>query len=138
MVGGEARADQRELAGFRIVHGEMAVGLVEWEQLRRGMVRPFFAEGRIVRWTDSRSEPDAALFIEHRVVHARLAIPDDLVAPVWRRCHRVLRRGGGLRVADRHFDLARLMSHWVQDRHKIRALLGRPIDEAIGVDYGMA
>src|SRR5262249_54854504 len=119
-------------------HSEMAVGLFEWEQLRRRMVRPFFAEGRIGRRTDSRSEPDAALFIEHRVVHAGLAISDDLVGPVWRRCHGILRRCRGLWVAGRHVDLTRLMSHRVQDRYEICALLGSPIDEAVGVDRGMA
>src|SRR5437899_4213132 len=61
---------------FRIVHGEMAVGLFDREQLRRRVLGALLAKVRIRRRADSRGEPDPAFLVEHRVVHTRLAVPD--------------------------------------------------------------
>src|SRR5712692_1042164 len=53
MMRGKARADQRELAGLRIVHGEMAGGLIDRKQSCRRVIGSLLAEVRIARRTDS-------------------------------------------------------------------------------------
>src|SRR5262249_61656952 len=84
MVGGEAGADERDLPASGIVHREMARGLLDRRELRRGMVRALAAEVRIGELADARGEPDPAGLIHHRIVHAGLAVPDHLVAPIGR------------------------------------------------------
>ena len=138
MMRAETGVDERELPGFRIVHGELAVGAFDGKDLRRRMIRPFSAEGRVRRPAHARGEPDPALLVEHRVVRARLAVPDRRRPPVRRRRHRVVLRRRRLRIADRHFYFARRMLHRVEDRNEIRALLGRPVDQSIGIDRGIA
>ena len=138
MVGREARADQRDLAGPGVVHREMPVGLLEREELRRGMGRPLPAEIRIGRRADARGEPHAAFLVEHRVVHAGLAVPDRLRPPVRRRQHGVLLRRGRGGIAHQHLHLRRLVVHRIEDREQIGALLRRPEDQAVGVDARIA
>src|SRR5262245_37185305 len=121
MMGGEARANEGELARRRIIHGQMAIGVFEWEHLCRRMVRAFLAEVRIGRRTYPRSEPDPSLFIHHRVVITGLAIPDRFGSPVWRGRHRVCLGRRRLRIADWHFYFGRRMRHRIEDWHVIRA-----------------
>src|SRR5205823_4579645 len=74
VMGREAGPDQRDLPGLRVVHGEMAVGLLKRKQLRRRMVRTSLTELRIGGRTDARGKPDPASFVEHGIVHAGLAV----------------------------------------------------------------
>ena len=138
MMRAETGVDERELPGFRIVHGELAVGAFDGKDLRRRMIRPFSAEGRVRRPAHARGEPDPALLVEHRVVRARLAVPDRLRSPIRRRRHRVAPCRRRFRIADRHFYFARRMPHRVQDRNEIRALLGRPVNQSVSIDRGIA
>src|SRR5262245_7182644 len=131
-MGGKARADERELARRRIIHGQMAIGGFEREHLCRWMVRPFLTEVRIGRRTHPRGEPDPSLFVHHRIVIAGLAVPDGFGSPVWRGRHRRLLGRRRLWIADRHFYLGRRMRHWIEDWHVIRAFFWRPVELAIG------
>src|SRR4029453_17726752 len=72
MMRWKARADQGDFPGRRFVHGELAVGALKREHLRRWMLRALFAKGRIVRRTNPRGKPHAPLLVEHRIVHAVL------------------------------------------------------------------
>src|SRR5215467_15281975 len=105
MVRGKTRPDESELARLGIVHGEMTVRLLEREELRRGMIRSLLAESGIVRRTHPRGEPHPPLLVEHRVVHAGLAVPDGLVSPVGRRGSRVFLRRRRVWIAHGHPDL---------------------------------
>src|SRR5207248_8694011 len=97
----EARADQRDLLGLRIVDGEMPTGAIEREQLRRRMARALLAKRGIVFIADSRREPQASLAVEHGIVHVGFAAPDRLLAPVGRSSERLARNVGRIRIADR-------------------------------------
>ncbi len=134
----ETGVDEGELSGLRIVQGELAVGTPDGKDPGRGMIRTFPAEGRIRRPPHARGEPDPALLVEHRIVRARLAVPDRLRSPIRGRRHRVVLRRRRLRIADRHSHFARRMPHRIQDRHEIRALLGRSVNQSVGVDRGIA
>src|SRR6516162_8005198 len=61
MVPREAGADQREFPARRIIHRQIAVRLLQWEDLRRGMARPLFAEIWVCRGAHSGGEPDPSL-----------------------------------------------------------------------------
>src|SRR2546427_742768 len=78
MMRAETGVDERELPGFRIVHGELAVGAFDGKDLCRGVIRPLPAEGRIRGPAHARGEPDPALLRDHRLVEARLADADAL------------------------------------------------------------
>ena len=68
-----------------------------------------------------------------------LAVPDGLHVPIGRgRQDRIIGGIGCLRVEDRQFDLARRVLHRIDDRHEIGAELGRPVDQAVGVDGRIA
>ena len=137
MVGGEAGIDERELLGLGIVHGKLAAGAFDREQLGRGMVRPFLTKGLSGPRPDSGGEPDSPLFIQHRVVHAGLRIPDAFLSPVGRWRHPERLRGGGLRIADRHFHFGSPMFDRIQDGHEIGTVFGRTVNGAVGVDGGV-
>ena len=81
MVRAEAGADVRELLRLRIPHREMASRALDREQLRRRMIRARLAEVRIVRRPHGRSDPHAALLVEHRVVHVVAAASRSLRCP---------------------------------------------------------
>ena len=66
-----------------------------------GWSEPFLQKSGIGRRAHARGEPHAPLLVEHRVVHAGLAVPDRLVAPVRRGRHRVLLRRRRVRIAHR-------------------------------------
>src|SRR5215471_15559976 len=100
-MGGEARADERELARRRIVHGQMTIGAVEREHLCRRMLRAFLTEVRIGWRTHPCGEPDSSLFVHHWVVIAGLAVPDGVSPPVWRGRHWRLPRRRCLRITHR-------------------------------------
>jgi hypothetical protein len=85
MVRREAGTDQRELPGRRIIHRQMSAGLLQREDLRRGVARSLFAEIRVCRRTNPRGEPDPTLLVHHRVVGGALAVPDGLGTPIGRR-----------------------------------------------------
>src|SRR2546427_87388 len=124
MVRREARPDQRDLSGLRLIDREVAVGRLHRGELRGGMLGAPLAKIRVRRRPHARGEPHAAFLVEHGVVHARLAVPDPLVAPEWRRQHRVLlrRRRGG--IADEHPHLRHLVLHGIEHGEEVRALLG--------------
>ena len=82
MVGAKAGADVCVLFCFRIIIAELAIGLFQWEQLGRRVVRSFLTEGRIVRWPYGGRNPNSALAIEHRIVNIGLTFPRSLVAPI--------------------------------------------------------
>src|SRR5437667_5793868 len=75
MVGLEASADQGELSGRRIVHGKMTVRFFDRHDFGGGMIGSLLAHIRIFAWANARCKPDASLFIHHRIVIERLAIP---------------------------------------------------------------
>src|SRR5437762_13827643 len=85
MVRPKAGVSARHLLGSWIVHGELAPAALERKQNRRWMARPFFAEGWIVARTNSGCNPHSTLFIEHRIVHVALAMPNGFVSPIGRR-----------------------------------------------------
>ena len=138
MVGGEARTDQGDLPRLGIVPGEMPVGLLDREELGRRMVRSLLAEVRIRGRTHARGEPDPPLLVKHRVVHARLAVPDRVRPPVRRRRRGVLVRRGRVGITHEHPDLRRLVLHGIEHREEIRALLGSAVDHPVGVDPRVA
>ncbi len=138
MVGGEAGADERDLAAFWIVHGEMARGLLDRRELRRGMVRALAAEVRIGELADARGEPDPAGLIHHRIVHAGLAVPDHLVAPIGRWAVWVVLRRWRLGIAHRHFYRSRGVGLRIEHGEEVRALLGRAVELAVGIDRRLA
>src|SRR5438045_658679 len=81
VVRAETRVDERELLSLWIVHCELPAAAVQRKQFRRWVTRSFFAKGRVLGWTNYGGEPDSPLFIEHRVMHVSLAVPDRFVAP---------------------------------------------------------
>src|SRR5229473_18508 len=97
------------------------------------MARTFLAVSWILGRTDYGSEPDAALLIEHRVMHVGLAVPDGFVAPVGRRLHR-FPRSGRLGIANRHSHMGRRVVHWIEHGNVIGAQLGSAVEQAVGVD----
>src|SRR6476661_4289005 len=98
------------------------------------MLRSLLAKGGILRRANPRGEPNTSLLVEHRVVHASLAVPDDFVPPVRRRRRGVILGGRRLWIAYRHPDLSCLVIDRVQDRKEISALLRSSKDQAVGVD----
>src|SRR4029079_19296251 len=108
---GKAGADQSDLSGLWFVHREMAVGALDGEQLGGGMFGALFAKGRVLRRTNPGGEPHTPPLVEHWIVHAGLAIPDGLIAPVRRRRHGMVLRGRSLWIAHKHFGLGRLVVH---------------------------
>ena len=103
------------------------------------MLRAFLAEGRIVRRADSRGEPHPSLVVEHRVVHGGLAIPQPFLAPKQRgRINRIFLRAWRLRIAHRHFHLGGRIADGIEDRNHIRAIFGRAVKLAVGVDRRIA
>src|SRR3984893_967163 len=138
MVGGEAGADERDLAAFWIVHGEMARGLLDWCELRRGMVRALAAEVRIGELADARGEADPAGLIHHRIVHAGLAVPDHLVAPIGRWAVWIVLRRRRLWITHRHFYRSRGVGLRIEHGEEVCALFGRAVELAVGVDRRLA
>src|SRR5262245_23614704 len=134
MVRAEAGVDERKLFGLRLVNSEMAPGSFHREQFRRWMVGTFLAEGQISRWTNSGGEPDPLLFVEHGVVNGGLAVPNAFRSPERRRRIHYPAPGRnkhgvwGVRIAHGHFHFRRPMAHRIENRHEIRAVLGRTID----------
>ena len=126
------------LPRLRVVHRKMAVRALDRERLRRRMVRAFPAEAGIRRRPHARREPDASLFVEHRIVHARLAVPDRVLAPVRRGRHRIVPRRRRRRIAHGMHDLGRDVPHRIEHRNAIGAFFGRAVDRAVRVDGGFA
>src|SRR5207253_4707762 len=60
----EARADHLEFLRLRIIHRDVAVRCVDWEDLRRRMIGARLAVVRIWRRTDAGGKPDARLLVE--------------------------------------------------------------------------
>ena len=134
----EASADQCELAGRRIIHRQMAVGLLQREDLRRRMARSLLAEIRVCRRAHPGGEPDPALLVHHRVVRGSLAVPYGLRAPIGRRLQRCGLRGRRVRIAHRMLDLAGRIVRRVEHRDVVGAVLGRAVELAVGVDGRIA
>ena len=139
MVCPKTCVDKRELLGVRIIHCRLAAGTFEREQFRRGIVRSCFAESRIARRPESGCKPHPPQFIEHRIVRIGLTVPDRLVSPIGRGHENgVIRGGGRVRIADGQLHLARCILRRIEDWREIRALLGRPVDQAVCVDGGIS
>src|SRR5215468_8829576 len=138
MVGTKTGADQGDFFRPRIVYGKMTRRSFGWEHFRRWVIRSFLAESGILHRTNSRRKPDASLLIDHRIMHGRLAVPDRLVAPVRRRHHSVRLGAGSIRIADRHFYLSCSAMHLIENRKKIRAFFGSPVNRAVGINRGIA
>ena len=81
----ETEVDVGELLRLRVVHRRLPHGLVHREALRGGMARSGAAPRGRGRRTDARGHPEAALAVEHRVVHVAAARPDVFIVPVRRR-----------------------------------------------------
>src|SRR4026209_2233344 len=103
MVGAETGADMRDLSALRVVHREMAAGALNGKELRRRMIRSLFAVIRVIWGAYRGREPDARLFVEHRVVDVVLARPDRLTAPIGRWLNH--QRRGWRRVRIPHGEL---------------------------------
>src|SRR5437879_5853333 len=71
---------------------------------------------------------------DNRLVAGGLAIPNLLVAPIRRVPMWIVQRGRRLGIAEGMLDLPRLIGHRIQHRDHVGALLGRPVDPALGVD----
>ena len=84
MLRAKAGVDQHKLAGFRIIHRELARRDIQRRHLGRGKIGIRFAVGRVLWATDARSEPDPSLFVDNRIVNGRVTVPNRLVAPVRR------------------------------------------------------
>ena len=80
----EAGADERPLAGFRVVHGELTIGLVQRRDLRRGMIGACLAIIRVRGRANSRREPHASFVVDQRIMDTRMAVPNGFVAPIRR------------------------------------------------------
>src|SRR5713226_4305182 len=102
------------------------------------MVPALLAVIRIGRGTHARSRPHPSLLVHHLVVNAGLAVPDGFASPVGRGSQLCRLRGWRLRIAYRVSYLAYGMRDRIEHREEIRALLGRPVDLALGVDGGLA
>src|SRR5258708_11731305 len=101
------------------------------------MIRALLAEIRVGRGPDPGAEPYPSLAIHHRVVNARVAVPDRLLAPVGRGLHRQVRGGRRLGVVDRMLDEVRAVVYGVERRNHVGALLWRAVDRATGVEPGV-
>ncbi len=122
------------LAGLWIVDGDLAHRRVQRGDFRRGMIGALLAEIRVGRRPDPGREPDPPLAIHHRVVNARVPVPDRLLAPIGRRLHRQFRGGRRLGIGNGMLDEVRLVVHRVEHRNHVRAFLGSAVDRAVGVE----
>ena len=100
-------------------------------------VDPCFAERGIVARTNSSGEPQASAFVEHRIVDRRMAVPDSFIAPNWRGLHR-LRLSRRVRIAIWNLHLTDGVVHGIEHGQVVAALLGRSVDQTVGVDVRIA
>ncbi len=141
MVRRVTRLDERVLHRLRIEHREMAHGAIHRKRLRRRMIRSRLAPRRVVGAAHRRRKPEPAVAPEHRVVVVDARLPDALAAPVGRRLQRIERRRVSrteverhLRIPHRRLEGRRHVLHRIEDRHRVRAVLGRPEQRPVGVD----
>ena len=106
--------------------------------LADGWSEPFLQKVRIGGGPTREVYQTRPVLIEHRVVRAGLAVPDRLVAPIGRRRQRVVLGRLRLRIAHRHLDGGCLVIDRIEDRHEVGAVLGRAVDQAIGVERRLA
>ena len=116
----------------------MPVRAVDRENFGRRMIRSFFAKRRVIRRTNSRGEPHSCLFIHHRIVLIRLAIPDRFRTPIRRRRERIRLRRRRVRIAHRMFDLPGFVMFRIKHRDEIRAQFRRAVNRSIGIDRRIA
>src|SRR5262249_5707392 len=76
--------------------------------------------------------------IHHRIVHAGLAVPDHLVAPIGRWAVWIILRRWRLGIAHRHFYGSRGVGLRIEHGEEVCALLGRAVELAVGVDRRLA
>src|SRR6267143_1044473 len=86
----ETGVNERDLLGLWVIHCKLATAALERKQGGRRMARPFFAERWIVVRANSGGNPHSAFFIEHRIVHVGLAVPDGFVPPIRRGRHNLV------------------------------------------------
>ena len=148
VVRAEARVDERELFGLRVVDRDLTGvlhepvrGARERVRLRRRMARRRRAVGRrALGRAHLRGEVDASVPVHHRIVRVHLRVPDLLRPEVRRRRdHRVgERRAGRVTIAHRHAHRGLRHLHRIQNRHVVRAELRGAVDQAECVDRGLA
>src|SRR6185295_11215589 len=103
------------------------------------MARSGFAPGWIGGATNGMREPDPSAGIQHRVVQAGLARPDDVLAPVGRRRQVLLRVGVlSVRVANRHLHTRCRIAHRVEDVDIGLAESRNAVDVTVGVEGRIA
>src|SRR5262245_43227276 len=127
MLSAEAGAYQRPFGCLWIVHGELAIGSLQWRDLRRRMISACLTVIRILCGPDSRREPHASFLIDERIMDARVAIPDRVVAPVWRASSQEIQIGRSLWIAVGMLYLCRFIGNGIQDRHHVGALFRRVV-----------
>src|SRR5258708_2315636 len=87
---------------------------------------------------NSRREPYPSLLIDEWVMDAGVAIADWFVTPIRRSSSRKVRIGSGLRIPVRMLYLRCLVRDRIQHGHHVGALLGRSVDQAVGIDARVA
>src|SRR3984893_3836925 len=87
--------------------------------------------------TDSSGDPQTSAFIEHRIMNRRMAVPDGLIAPNWRGLHR-LGLSRRVWVAIWNLHLTDGVVRGIEYGQVVAALLGRSVDQTIGVNVGIA
>ena len=141
-MGRETGIDHLVVFGFRIVDRQMTAAFAERRQLGRGVGRALLAEGGVLSLPVARREPHAAILVQHGVMDAGLAVPDDLIAPIGRR-----HDGLGERVPRpcvfcalhrrRRYRPGHVFNR-VQDGNRIGAEFRRAIKQAVGIDRRVA
>ena len=132
MVGAEASVDHGDLLGRRIVHLQLAPGTLHGSKLCRRKGGPRLAERRVVVGTDASGKPQAPALIEHGIVNRGVAVPDGLIAPHRRGIQR-LRLARRIGIAILNLQLADRVVHRIEHRQIVAALLGRSVDQTVGV-----
>ncbi len=94
-MGAKAGVDETVLHGLGIEHRHLPPRAFERKRFGRGVIRAFFAKGRIFNAAHRRREPHPALAVEHTVVIVRPLAPDFLLTPVGRSVNR-FERGIGM------------------------------------------
>ena len=119
----------------------MAVRSLERKQLGGRVIGALLAERRVVGPAYGGGEPEPAGLVEHRVVVVDPRVPDGLRAPVGGRLHRGERRGVAWTEAQRHVGIPhrrpvgrRRILDRIQNRQRVRAVLGRPVERAVRID----
>src|ERR1041385_190542 len=111
----------------------MPIRFVDRQHFGGGMIGPLLAEVRILARTDAGRKPDPPFFVHHRIVIESMAIPDGFGSPVSRRPKGVGLSRWRIRVTDGMEHFTGGVRFRIQDRYKVRTVLGRSVDLTVGV-----